>query len=677
MSFASGPEPPQPTARRLRIYSFDPALAARYDMAGIAELTIRIPWERELKRGPIGEYVEVVDVDPASDAFYPPVDLADPRLLAQDGLTPSEANPQFHQQMVYAVAMATIGHFERALGRRALWASDEGEDPATGRYDQRFVRRLRIYPHALRARNAYYSPQRKAVLFGYFPVERKDAHNTPGTLVFTCLSHDIVAHEITHALLDGVHPRFAEPSNGDVLAFHEAFADIVALFQHFSYPGVLRDQIARTRGNLAGESLLAQLAQQFGHAAGRGGALRDALGHVHPETGVWRAALPDPRRLETTWEPHDRGAILVAAVFGAFLKVYRARTRDLFRIASEGTGELRAGAIHPDLAGRLAEEAARAATQILQMCIRAIDYCPPVGITFGDYLRGIVTADHAISPEDEYGYRLAVMESFREWGIHPEGLRSLGVENLLWPEPSGNMGRNGAAVVHDLAQRSYVDKAGSPKKAGKAPPRKSARCRSLPPREDQLAAWDMEGEREAIWCGIERNRWTVWRWLMFGGGRDVAGEAGLVVEPQPHCGTLYLARGGRLPNPAVEPHTVRVARRRTTRGELLTTLVVEVTQRRRGYYDHAQQADQDQQTVYDHDAVGDFTYRTGATLILDPIRMRVLRIIRTPFLITDNAGLERQRAYLLGAAAEAGNAFHAARYQLMRGGEPFALLHRH
>ena len=33
------------------------------------------------------------------------------------GSTPSEGNPQFHQQMVYAVAMTTIHNFERALGR--------------------------------------------------------------------------------------------------------------------------------------------------------------------------------------------------------------------------------------------------------------------------------------------------------------------------------------------------------------------------------------------------------------------------------------------------------------------------------------------------------------------------------------------------------------------------------
>ncbi|MGO4832280.1 peptidase S8, partial [Rhizobiaceae sp. 2RAB30] len=212
---------PEPLARKLRIFAFDPSVAAQFDTSGISAITIGVPWEGGLLPGPVGEYIEVVDADPASNSFYRPVDLNDPRVLAQDGLPPSETNPQFHQQMVYAVAMATIVHFERALGRVALWSShrDKG-DPK-----ENFVRRLRIYPHALRDRNAFYSPEKKALLFGYFPVGLKDATNTPGTLVFTCLSHDIIAHETTHALLDGVHPRFNEPFNHDVLAFHEAFAD--------------------------------------------------------------------------------------------------------------------------------------------------------------------------------------------------------------------------------------------------------------------------------------------------------------------------------------------------------------------------------------------------------------------------------------------------------------------
>ena len=43
-------------------------------------------------------------------------------LLAQDGMPLSEADPRFHQQMVYAVGMATIAVFEKALGRTVLWS---------------------------------------------------------------------------------------------------------------------------------------------------------------------------------------------------------------------------------------------------------------------------------------------------------------------------------------------------------------------------------------------------------------------------------------------------------------------------------------------------------------------------------------------------------------------------
>jgi hypothetical protein len=63
--------------------------------------------------------------------------------------------------------MSTIGAFEEALGRVALWAPrlERDEDgivlprPAEARY----VPRLRLYPHALREANAYYDPDRHAI----------------------------------------------------------------------------------------------------------------------------------------------------------------------------------------------------------------------------------------------------------------------------------------------------------------------------------------------------------------------------------------------------------------------------------------------------------------------------------------------------------------------------------
>ena len=152
-----------PNLRKLRIYAFDPSLSLKLDTATIKATTFEIPWENNLQTGPIGEYIEVVDYDPASGCWYDPVDLNSINLLAQDGLTPSEGNPQFHQQMVYAVAMNTIANFEKALGRQVFWSPRDEDDNR----DQ-YVQRLRIYPHALRAANAYYSPHKKALLFGYF-----------------------------------------------------------------------------------------------------------------------------------------------------------------------------------------------------------------------------------------------------------------------------------------------------------------------------------------------------------------------------------------------------------------------------------------------------------------------------------------------------------------------------
>ena len=238
--------------------------------------------------------------------------------------------------MVYAVAMKTIRHFEEALGRPIFWSPlralglaqrrhgsrrragqdgrerptllDEGR-PEPDESDQ-LVQRLRLYPHALREQNAYYSPQKRAILFGYFPAGDGDpGAEYPGGVVFTCLAHDIIAHEMTHAILDGMHADFIEATNPDVLAFHEAFADIVALFQRFTYPDLLRDQIARVRGRLDAGTLMTQLALQFGGATGRHQALRDALGHVveqAPPEGGRRVARP-PRRARDGWRRRAAG----------------------------------------------------------------------------------------------------------------------------------------------------------------------------------------------------------------------------------------------------------------------------------------------------------------------------------------------------------------------------------
>lgn len=402
----SGISPPE--RRPLKIFAFDPMLSRS---AG-GRVTIDIPNE-EVTPGPVGSRIAVVDYDGARDRFYPAVDLNDRALLMRGGLDPDESDPRFHQQMVYAVAMRVLDNFEAALGR-SLSLRRRGAP-------------LRIFPHAFRGANAFYDRKLHALLFGYFTADAADpGPNLPGQTVFTCLSHDVIAHEMTHALVDRLKRYFLEPTNEDVLAFHEGFSDIVALFQHFTFQDVLREQIQVRRTNLRTRTLLVDLARQFGYAAGTGKALRSALDD------------PDRKLSPDITEVHDRGSILVAAVFDAFFDVYQRRIRDLVRIATGGTGNLPDADLHPDLVNRVAQEASRTADAVLRMCIRAFDYLAPIDIRFGDYLRALVTADYELNPADELGLRASMIEAFRKRGIYPDGVASLAEESLLLPEnPDG------------------------------------------------------------------------------------------------------------------------------------------------------------------------------------------------------------------------------------------------
>src|SRR6476620_4453450 len=123
-----------PVFRQLRGYAIDPSLAIELKTAPVSQVVLKIPWE-ELESGPKGEYLEVIDYDPVSKCFYDAINLNEPGILAQDGLPPSEGTPQFHQQMVYAVAQLTIYNFEKALGRKSLWSAGPPPESANRKHD--------------------------------------------------------------------------------------------------------------------------------------------------------------------------------------------------------------------------------------------------------------------------------------------------------------------------------------------------------------------------------------------------------------------------------------------------------------------------------------------------------------------------------------------------------------
>lgn len=431
------------TYRMLKGYTIDPGFSTKLATMRVNESVYKIKWE-SLKPGPIGEYIEVIDFDPSNDCFYEPVDLDSKEILSQQGLQPSEGVPQFHQQFVYAVIMQTIENFEKALGRKIIWRIHKEWQNGQTKKSKEFVRRLRVYPHAIREANAFYDSDKVSLLFGYFQAGSKiQGSNFPGGVVFTCLSPDIVAHETTHAILDSILPRYLENTNPDVPAFHEAFADIVALLQRFSNTKLLEHQLEQTRGRLDEYSIMGELATQFGQALETGrGALRSAIGSFDRKSGKWKRIEPNPTDYQNVFEAHDRGAILVATVFDAFMRLYNFRVQDLLRIASQGTGILPQGSIHPDLVKRLAMEASEVASHLLSVCIRALDYCPPFDITFGSFLRAMITADTDICPDENNGYRVALIEAFRARGIFPDRVNTLSIYSLCWAPPDLSTNEN-------------------------------------------------------------------------------------------------------------------------------------------------------------------------------------------------------------------------------------------
>ena len=244
----------------------------------------------------------------------------------------------------------------------------------------------------------------------------------------------------------------------------------------------------------------------------------------------------------------------MAAVFDAFLAVYGRRIDDLLRIATGGTGVLARGAIHPDLVARLADEAARTASDMLTICIRALDYCPPVDINFGDYLRALITADSDLVAEDRYGYRVALLEAFAAREIYPEGVRSLSIESLRWAGPAWQ------------------------------PPGAGRFLREL------SLQWRVGNDREEAYRNAKVSARALHTWIVQNIGTQLA----------PHFGLDFSDSNRRF-----EVHSVRPARRVARDGTIGNDIIVVITQSRDVFYDPK------------NPSRGTFRFRGGCTLIVD------------------------------------------------------------
>jgi hypothetical protein len=383
-------------AREITIIVQDPTFRDERGRIVRARVSVPADW---LDAGPRGQRFHVVDYDATSGELRPKLDLRDPdetgeafpwsckdRFRKASDRT-LETDFLFHAQNVYAIAARTLAAFEFALGRRLAWAFPGHQ--------------LFLVPHAFAEANAHYAGDDRGVFCGYL-------EGAEGRTVYTCLSHDIVAHEVTHAILDGLRPRFIEPSLPDQPAFHEAFADIVALLSVFSVGELVEAVLGKPdrEGRIPAESATSEelaetalfsLAEQFGEEVSgvRGSSLRRSL--KLPAGTAWQ----NDGAFE---EEHRRGEVIVAAVLRTLLSMWTRRLKAL----TNGRALDRE---------RAAEEGAKAAAHLLRMAIRGIDYAPSVELEFADFLDAVLVADQVVAPDDEHRYRPAVEKAFRAFGI--------------------------------------------------------------------------------------------------------------------------------------------------------------------------------------------------------------------------------------------------------------------
>jgi len=391
----------------LTVLAQDPSVLVNGQMLTI---TVPVP-SASLAPGPKGPRIQVIDYDSTEGRYYAPYPQRPSSPFDRYANVTSTArlvaDRDFHAQNVYGHVATTLAQFESALGRHVNWAFPSG------------AHHIKVAPHAFLDMNAFYSRRDEALCFGYFGMHARPPRR-PQDYVYTCLSADIVTHESTHAILDGLRIELMRPSTPDQPAFHEGFADCVALLSALAREPLLklvlpkrrargRDVISLTqlRPEALRQSVLLGLAKQFGkalaeqHLMNRSAtALRRSV-EINPHTQNYDTAR--------NGEPHELGEILVAATMNAFLDLWYARSRTLTPPGSRVADRDHA-----------AEDGAKAAQHLLHMMIRAIDYIPPVNMSYGDFLSALLTVDRELMPgSGRYDYRTRILESFARYRILP------------------------------------------------------------------------------------------------------------------------------------------------------------------------------------------------------------------------------------------------------------------
>jgi hypothetical protein len=421
---------------KVTVYPQDPLVAERNKEHALKKINLALDWEPGMMDGPTSSRITVVDFDADQRKLSAPAHwdeearcftLAhwdEAKGVVVPDKTPVAKQPdsaQFRQVNAWAIVEFALSFFEdpAVLGRKIPWAFG--------------ANRLIVVPHAGFAQNAYYDRNTGTLQFYYC--------GTAEDPVYTCLSHDIIAHETGHAILDGIRPYYVEPTSAQTAGFHEFFADLTAVTLAMRHNPVRKAVADRCQGDLKRDKIIAGLAEQFGEALGKQSGKETARTNLRSAMNSY-----DMDYLATNLEPHECSQVLTGAMFDILARIAVA-----IRDGTAGTGGTNASAGDDDVAepeeaeeeGKGEKEPSVSAASYRaplwtafdawsRLAMRALDYCPPVDIQYADYARAVLRADELAYPTDYRGYRAIAKAVFGD-GAGGRKILKLRDEQELFP----------------------------------------------------------------------------------------------------------------------------------------------------------------------------------------------------------------------------------------------------
>lgn len=178
---------------------------------------------------------------------------------------------------------------------------------------------LNVHPIAGKEMNAYYD--RRSLRFFYYPCR--------GRNIYFSDSSDIITHELGHAFLDAMRPDFWSVQSLEIWAFHEAFSDIVAMFNLMTHDAAVISVLDETGGDLRKSNVVSRLAEEVGSmirsVTGDPALLPDALRDPAKERFIYvdPSTLPEdaPNNLLAS-ECHSFGRVFSAAWYEIFVRFF-------------------------------------------------------------------------------------------------------------------------------------------------------------------------------------------------------------------------------------------------------------------------------------------------------------------------------------------------------------------